>query len=88
MEAHRHQAKSFLYAHLYQSANMEAQNAHSAEVVSDLFAAWTADSSLLPPDHQRNVELEGAPRAVADYIAGMTDAYIEHAWLRHHDHQE
>jgi len=29
----------------------------------------------LPPEHQRIAKQEGAKRAVADYVAGMTDRY-------------
>ena len=80
MEENRRQVKSFLFANLYQSADLEVEHAHAAEVIQTLFISWTRDPSLLPPDHQLRAQTEGAPRAVADYIAGMTDAYIEQAW--------
>ena len=85
MEENRQQAKSYLYANLYQSPALEAEHAHAEQVVKTLFSAWTADPELLPPDHQVRIQAEGIPRTVADYIAGMTDAYIEQAWLRHRD---
>jgi dGTPase len=47
---------------------------------ANLYQSSALDAELLPPDHQHHVVTEGAPRAVADYIAGMTDAYIEQAW--------
>jgi dGTPase len=31
---------------------------------------------LLPQSYASQIEEEGAPRVVADYIAGMTDQYI------------
>ena len=83
LEEKRQQTKSYLYANLYLSPALQSEHTHSAEVIQTLFAAWTQDPELLPPDHQARVLEEGAPRAVADYIAGMTDAYIEQAWLRH-----
>jgi dGTPase len=82
MEEKRQQAKSYLYANLYLSSALLSEHEHAAEVVQTLFAAWTEDPELLPPDHQTRAHEEGAPRAVADYIAGMTDAYIEQAWLK------
>jgi dGTPase len=82
MEALRREAKAFLYANLYFSPVMEAEHAHADEVIQTLFTEWINDPTLLPADHLTRVEQEGAPRAVADYIAGMTDAYIEQAWLR------
>jgi len=50
--------------------------------VQGLFAALIADSSQLPPDHQAQIPAQGLARTVADYIAGMTDGYIEQAWGR------
>jgi len=86
MEAQRHQAKRFLYASLYQSPALDAEHEHAAEVIKTLFHAWTANPELLPPDHLTRTQEEGIPRAVADYIAGMTDTYIEQAWQRHLAH--
>lgn len=76
MEALRAQTKRYLYANLYQSEPLlKAQNAAS-EIVEILFAAWTNDPELLPQDHKARIEEEGLARAVADYIAGMTDSFI------------
>jgi len=83
MEAKRKQAKDFLYANLYLSPTLAAEHHHAEEVVKTLFHAWTTNPDLLPPDHFARVREEGAPRAVADYIAGMTDSYIEQAWVAH-----
>ena len=83
MEEHRRQTKAFLYANLYLSPVLEAEHDHAVEVIQTLFNEWTADPRLLPSDHIARVSEEGVPRAVADYIAGMTDAYIEQAWQNH-----
>jgi dGTPase len=83
MEAERAAAKQFLYANFYNSPGMEEVHDHAAKVVSDLFAALIADPSLLPQDHQAQISTEGLARTVADYIAGMTDSYIEQLWVRH-----
>jgi dGTPase len=79
MEAKRLLAKRYLY----QSPELEAEHQHANEVVKTLFAAWTADPDRLPADHRMRIAEEGVARTVADYIAGMTDAYIEQAWTRH-----
>jgi dGTPase len=80
MEASRAAAKQFLYANLYNSPGMEETHAHASHVVEGLFAALIADPGLLPADHQAEIPAEGLVRTVADYIAGMTDSYIEQAW--------
>jgi dGTPase len=82
MEAERATAKAFLYAHLYNSHGIEAAHEHATEVVEGLFAAIAADPSLLPDDHRAQIPTEGLARTVADYIAGMTDGFIEEAWAR------
>jgi dGTPase len=59
-------------------------------VVADLFGAFLDDPLLLPPDALARVEQReqghgrrGRARAVADYVAGMTDRYAlaQHAAL-------
>jgi dGTPase len=82
MEAVRAAAKKFLFAHLYNSPGMEGLHDHATQVVQELFAFLRADPSLLPADHQTQIPTEGLARTVADYIAGMTDAYIEQLWAR------
>jgi dGTPase len=61
---------------------MEEVHRHAAQVVEELFAALTRDPGLLPEDHQAQIPTQGLARTVADYIAGMTDAYIEQLWTR------
>jgi dGTPase len=82
MEAARAAAKQFLYASLYNSPIMEEAHAHATDVVESLFAALTADPGLLPEDHRAQIPTQGLARTVADYIAGMTDSYIEQLWER------
>jgi dGTPase len=82
MEAARAAAKEFLYANLYNSPGIEEAHAHATKVVQGLFAALIADPALLPEDHQAEIATEGLARTVADYIAGMTDGYIEQVWVK------
>jgi dGTPase len=82
MEAVRTAAKTFLYASLYNSPGMEELHAHAYQVVQSLFATIIADPSLLPEDHQAQIPTQGLARTVADYIAGMTDTFIEQLWAR------
>ena len=82
MEADRAVAKQFLYVNFYNSPGMEEPHHHAAFVVEGLFASIMDDPSLLPDDHQAQIPTEGLARTVADYIAGMTDSYIEQLWAR------
>jgi dGTPase len=82
MEADRAVAKRFLYDHFYNSPGMEEEHERAATVVQQLFSVLMNDPGLLPPDHQAQIPTEGLARTVADYIAGMTDSYIEQSWTR------
>jgi dGTPase len=64
--------KRFLFAALYRHPQVSATIARARDVVRELFAAYLAAPSELPPDHAAR---EDRPRAVADYIAGMTDRF-------------
>src|SRR5271157_115998 len=83
MEAARLAARKFLYANLYESPGMEEEHASAAKIIRELFSTIIADPSLLPADHQAEIPAEGLARTVADYIAGMTDSYVEQAWKRY-----
>ncbi|MFP5227476.1 MAG: dGTP triphosphohydrolase [Acidobacteriota bacterium] len=76
MEQLRHEAREFLYQNLYLVRELRRAQTAAGKVVSDLFAFWVANPSLLPPSYARQVEEEGAPRVVADYLAGMTDHFV------------
>jgi dGTPase len=82
MESARAEAKSFLYRDFYNAPLLEEVHAHAEEVVAGIFAALMLDPALMPADHQAQIPSEGLARTVTDYIAGMTDAFIEQMWLK------
>ena len=80
MEKARVATKEFLYASLYNSSGMEEIHYRAAGVVQSVFDAIMNDPGLLPADHRAQIPTDGLARTVADYIAGMTDAFIEQLW--------
>jgi dGTPase len=76
MELLRREAKEYLYQHLYLCAELENGHQQAVKVIGDLFEAWMAEPWKLPPSYAEQVAREGAPRVIADYIAGMTDHFI------------
>jgi len=52
-------------------------------ILGDLFAAYRRDPGLLPAHVRERAAADGELRALADYIAGMTDRFAidEHARL-------
>jgi dGTPase len=69
-----HELKAFLRDQLYRHYQVRRMTGKARRIVSDLFAAFLADPLLLPPRHQARAMIDTA-RAIADYIAGMTDRY-------------
>jgi dGTPase len=79
--------KRFLRAHVYQHYKVQRMTTKAKRVLRELFAAFMEDENLMPPEHRDNARRlaerdgeSGKARAVADYIAGMTDRYaiLEH----------
>jgi dGTPase len=83
MEADREAAKHYLYVNFYNSPGMEEEHNRAERMVQEVFSTLIQHPDLLPPDHQVQIPSEGLARTVADYIAGMTDSYIEQLWMRH-----
>ncbi|MHB1083808.1 MAG: deoxyguanosinetriphosphate triphosphohydrolase [Thiobacillus sp.] len=73
LDEHR-ELKRFLHRNLYRHYKVARMSAKASRIITDLYTAFSGDARLLPPEHQERESLEGA-RAVADYIAGMTDRY-------------
>ncbi|MEO8186147.1 MAG: deoxyguanosinetriphosphate triphosphohydrolase [Burkholderiaceae bacterium] len=66
--------KSFLHDQLYRHYRVMRMSTKARRIVTDLFDAFVEEPKLLPADHQKRAGLD-APRAIADYVAGMTDRY-------------
>ena len=82
--------KTFLRENLYKHYKVRRMTAKARRVVRELFETFFGDSTLMPDEHKATgtrLELVQGPagraRAVADYIAGMTDRYaiLEHRRL-------
>jgi dGTPase len=74
--------KQFLREKLYRHYRVARMSAKAQRIVSDLFGAFLADTRLMPPEFQARAA-DDPPRAIADYVAGMTDRYaiLEHRRL-------
>jgi len=82
-EANR-ELKRFLRDNLYCHYQVLRMTNKAQRIISDLFGAFMSDPRLLPPQYQERAsgpepEAPWGPdpraRAVADYVAGMTDRY-------------
>jgi dGTPase len=66
--------KVFLRDELYHHYQVLRMTNKARRIVGDLFAAFMDDPHILPPQYQAKAR-DDKPRAIADYIAGMTDRY-------------
>jgi dGTPase len=70
--------KSFLFHNLYRHPQVQETTNQARAAVRELFAAYAAQPDEMPQAYSARAD---GPRAVADYIAGMTDRFA----LREHE---
>lgn len=66
--------KRFLMRNLYRHVRVMRMTYKARRIIRELFVAFHEDHRLLPRDYLRDGPVEQA-RAIADYVAGMTDRY-------------
>ncbi|MCD6364808.1 MAG: hypothetical protein J7M14_02940, partial [Planctomycetes bacterium] len=68
------QLQAFLLEKVYLHPESLKHERTARMMITDLFAAYIADPSLLPPRFSRRIGDDSLHRVVCDYIAGMTTA--------------
>jgi dGTPase len=73
----------FLFDNVYRHPGVLLKRKQAQEALRETFSALMNEPKKLPSKFQRLAESQGIPRAVADYLAGMTDrfAFEEHERL-------
>jgi dGTPase len=74
IQTQQQQLKAFLRKNLYQHYRVQRMANKAKRIVRELFQAFLSDPRLLPPEFQARAQAD-TPRAIADYVAGMTDRY-------------
>ena len=73
--------KRFLRTQLYRHFQVMRMSSKARRIIRELFKAFLDDARLLPPQYQEKAQ-QDKPRAIADYIAGMTDRYAIREYRR------
>jgi dGTPase len=75
--------RKFLYKNLYYHPRVASANQRACQLLRDVFAAYLKSPKLLGEDTMQRIKRDGLPRAVCDYLSGMTDRYLveEHSRL-------
>jgi len=88
--AANHALKSFLRERVYKHYKVQRMTSKARRLVTQMFEAFVGEPGLMPEEHsvtaarlEADLGPAGRARAVADYIAGMTDRYaiLEHRRL-------
>jgi dGTPase len=83
--AENRELKAYLRERLYRHHRIERMKDKARRVLHALFDRYLENPRLLPADALRRAEADGLPRAIADYVAGMTDRYATEEYLRLYD---
>ncbi|NBW86392.1 MAG: dNTP triphosphohydrolase [Planctomycetia bacterium] len=75
--AGKRELERFLFERVYRSERVLAVRVPAQQKLGELFAWYAARPEALPAGYRLRADRFGVPRSVADYIAGMTDRYLE-----------
>ncbi len=76
--------RAFLFARMYRHPSVNQMREQTGKVVRDLFDIYMINPKLLPAHRQAALSGKTAQaRAVADYIAGMTDQFAFQEHVKH-----
>ncbi|MCL4686570.1 deoxyguanosinetriphosphate triphosphohydrolase [Myxococcota bacterium] len=83
LEKRLRELKDFLFRNLYDHPHVVATTREAEQVLAELWRALHEDPNKLPDSVRARFAEDGAERALADYVAGMTDrfALAEHRRL-------
>jgi dGTPase len=67
--------RKFMFEHVYLAGPAKTEDQKAQGLLWELLQYFEKHPERMPVEHQRIAERDGTKRAVADYIAGMTDRY-------------
>src|SRR5262249_45443032 len=73
----------FLYENLYYNPEVNRPHIRARQILEELFNFYLAHHSAVGSQARKRARRDGWPRAICDYLAGMTDRYaiLEHRRL-------
>jgi dGTPase len=74
----KRELERFLYDRVYRHPRLVEVRAEAQSRLREMFDAYCQRPELLPPHFLARVHATGLPRAVGDYLAGMTDRFCDH----------
>jgi dGTPase len=77
MDRQKKALQHFLHQNVYRHYRVLIMSEKARRFIADLYKSYSANPMTLPPHFQDWAKQVGVHRAVADYIAGMTDRYCQ-----------
>ena len=74
--------RDFMFEHVYKNSKAKSEEEKAKRVVRELFHYYRTHMELLTGEYAKYISVDGEDRAVADYIAGMTDNYAISEYMR------
>lgn len=67
--------RDFMFASVYRNKKAKSEESKVGGILEGIYRHYVANPDELPEEYRRISAQEGLPRAVGDYISGMTDKY-------------
>ena len=74
--------RRYLYKHVYYNPQVSKPNLRAVQMVEELFHFYMEHPQQIGALSRRRARKIGWPRAICDYIAGMTDRYVTQEYQR------
>lgn len=74
--------RDFMFERVYKNPIAKSEEEKAKRMLRELFAYYLEHTELLTGEYAKYLEEDGRERAVADYIAGMTDNYAVSEYVR------
>ncbi|PKM72657.1 MAG: deoxyguanosinetriphosphate triphosphohydrolase [Firmicutes bacterium HGW-Firmicutes-16] len=65
----------FLFEKVYRNPTAKGEEAKVSKILGAIWDYYLKNPDKLPPDYRSIADTEGVPRAVCDYVSGMSDDY-------------
>ena len=67
--------RSFMFERVYRNPVAKGEESKARRIIQELYRYYIDHPEKIPEDFQPQLDMEGLPRVVCDYVAGMTDKY-------------
>lgn len=79
----KRELEAFLYTNVYRHPRLIRVRADAQARLRTMFTGYQQRPELLPVKYQHRATVVGRPRAIGDYLAGMTDRFCDEQCRRH-----